>query len=80
MAVMGEGGSVSYTSTTRPSRTAFERRCTRLESFHERREARRAVAFGLLCEDAREIVRWGVEQGLLTYPETEDNNQDKETK
>ena len=65
---------MSMTSTTRPTRTAFERKCARLASHHERQEARRAVAFARLAEDARNLVQWGVEQGLMSYPKHKDTS------
>ncbi len=50
---------MSLTSTTRPTRTAFERKCTRLASLHERLAARRAVQ--LLKDEGPGILRWALE-------------------
>ncbi len=51
------------------TRDAFERRCARLESFGQRLEAKRAIRFAKLCERSRELIQWGVDQGLLQYPQ-----------
>ncbi len=57
--------------------SAFERKCARLESFGQRLEAKRAVRFAKLCERSKELVAWGIDQGLLQYPTNQDNNTTK---
>ena len=63
---------MSMTSTTRPARTAFERKCARLASHHERQEAQRAIAFAALADESRELVAWGIRAGLIVPPNRED--------
>ena len=60
---------MSLTSTTRPTRTAFERKCARLASHHARLEARRALRVVDLEREFREAVSWGLKAGLLRYPQ-----------
>ena len=57
-----------------PARTGLERRIARLASYHERQEARRAVQFAALCEDAKRLVSWGLRNGLLAYPKPKDTD------
>ena len=54
---------MSMTSTTRPTRTAFARKCTRLASHHEREEARRAVRHAMLLERSQAIIGAAIRRG-----------------
>ena len=65
---------MSYRDANTPTRTSFERRCARLASHHERTEARRAVQFAALCEDAKRLVSWGLRNGLLAHPKPKDTD------
>ena len=57
---------MSMTSTTRPTRTAFARKCTRLASHHEREEARRAVRHAMLLERSQAIIGAAIKRGDIT--------------
>ena len=64
---------MSYRDANTPTRTSFERRCARLASHHERQEAQRAIAFAALADESRELVAWGIRQGLIVPPQPEDS-------